>query len=110
MEKVGTDGGGGKNNEQVGYGIAWQERKKDCGEAVLGPRQTSQGAEVNAVAEAVARTNSKLHIATDSQYVKDTVDKICGDPKPYWGKRGDLWNFATERKNRISEVNKITYD
>ena len=59
---------------------------------------------MNAVAEAVARTENKLHIVTDSQYVKDTIETIWGDPKPYWGKHGDLWNFVTERRDRIAEV------
>ena len=103
VEKIGT-GGGGKNNEQVGYGIAWKEPLEDCGEAVLGPRQTSQRAEVNAVAEAAVRARSRLHIVTDSQYVKDTIHNIRGDPKPYWGKHGDLWTFVTDHKHRIYEV------
>ena len=43
VQKVGTDGGG-KNNIQVGYGIAWETTGTDVGLPVRGYRQTAQRA------------------------------------------------------------------
>ena len=102
-QKVGTDGGG-KNNIQVGYGITWKSTGTDVGLPVLGSRQTAQRAEVNAIAEAVARTKTPIHMVTDNKYVKDTTNRIKDDTKAFWGKHGDLWQFVQKHKDRITDI------
>ena len=76
----------------------------DVGLPVLGTRQTAQRAEVNAVAEAVARAKTPIHVVTDNKYVKDTATRIKDDNKEFWGKHGDLWQFVNQHKNRITDI------
>ena len=108
-QRVGTDGGG-KNNIQVGYGIAWESIGTDVGLPVLGTRQTAQRAEVNAIAEAVARTKTPIHVVTDNKYVNDTTTRIKDDNKEIWGKHGDLWHFRepTQEQNHRHNVDQVT--
>ena len=79
----------------------------DIGLPVHGSRQTAQRAEVNAIAEAVARTYTPIHVVTDDKYVKDTATRIIDDNKDFWGKNGDLWNFVSQRKDRITGITGI---